>query len=209
MIKRLFVFFLLVCGGLFSSAQVKSVMFDSKDIITQDSSRAVSYAVFGKLSGDSLYTFKRFDFEGILLSTGSFKDDSLQVPHGKFIYYDWITPENNPLTYEYEINGKERYVQLTGSFTDGVKTGRWIAFYPNGTIKQVVTYKQGIVQGAYQLFSISGKLLVSGLYVLGKKNGTWTIDGGKQENEYVNDQLISTLKGKKLREKKAQSEKLN
>lgn len=207
--KRLFVVFFFLTAGLHTFGQVKSVMFDIKDFITQDSSRAVTYGVYGKLSGDSLYTFKRFDFEGILLSSGSFKDDSLQVPHGKFIYYDWITPDNNPLNMGYEINGKERYIQLTGTFTNGVKTGRWISFYPNGVLKQVITYNQGIVHGAYQYFNTDGKVMVSGLYILGKKSGTWTLNGGKQENEYADDKLISTLKGKKLRDKQAQSKNLN
>lgn len=207
--KRLFVVVFFLTGGLHAVAQVKSVMFDLLEVITQDSSKAVTYAVYGKLSGDSVYTFKRFDFDGVLLSSGSFKDDSLKVPHGKFIYYDWITPDNNPLNTGYEINGKERYIELTGSFTNALKNGRWISFYPNGKLKQVVTYNQGIVHGAYQYFDTEGKVLVSGLYVLGKKNGTWTLNRGKQENEYVDDKLISTLKGRKLRDKQAQREKLN
>ena len=176
-------------------------MLDGKDRITPDSSLAVTYAVFGKLAGDTVYTFKKFDFTGVLLASGSFKDDSLSVPHGKFVYYDWITPENNTVNTGFEINGRERYVQLTGAFIDGNKTGRWLTYYPDGKFKQIVTYYKGVPHGAYQYYNMNGKLMVSGLYVAGKKNGTWTLNGGKQENEYVADQLISTLKGKKLREK--------
>lgn len=207
--KNLFIAFFFLFSGHNAFSQVKSVMFDIKDVMTLDSAKAVTYAVFGKVQGDSLYTFKKFDFEGILLASGTFRDDSLQIPHGKFIYYNWITPDNNPMSYEFEINGKERYVESTGTFTNGLKTGRWATYYPNGAMKQIATYAQGVLQGAYQEFSLTGKVKVSGLFVMGKKHGTWTLDEGKQENEYVNDQLISVLKGKQLRDKQAKSITVN
>jgi antitoxin component YwqK of YwqJK toxin-antitoxin module len=211
--KRIVVLFFLLLTSLFTYSQVKTVMFDSKEQVTQDSSLAATYAVYGKLAGDSVYTFKKFDFDGILLTSGSFKDDSLQVPHGQFIYYNWITPENNPVsTYGnsgFEINGKERYIEVRGSFKDGKRTGRWITFYPDGKMKQILTFTQGILHGGYQSFDHSGKVLVSGLYSSGKRNGIWTLDGGKQENEYVNDQLISSLRGKQLREKQEQRKNTN
>ncbi|WP_442591041.1 toxin-antitoxin system YwqK family antitoxin [Pedobacter sp. AW31-3R] len=207
--KNSFIVFLLLFIGHNSFGQVKSVMFDRKDQLTLDSAQAATYAVFGKVEGDSLYTFKKFDFEGILLASGTFKDDSLQVPHGKFTYYNWITPENNPVNMDFEINGRERYIESTGTFTNGLKTGRWITFYPNRAMKEIATYSQGVLHGAYQSFSIHGKIIISGLFVAGKKNGTWTLNGGKQENEYVNDQLISTLKGKKLRDKQVKGNNIN
>jgi len=211
--KRIVVLFFLLVTSSFTYSQVKTVMFDSKDQVTQDSSLAATYAVYGRLAGDSVYTFKKFDFDGVLLTSGSFKDDSLQVPHGKFTYYNWITPENNPVsTYSssaFEINGKERFIEVTGNFEDGKRTGRWITFYPDGKMKQIITFSQGVIHGGYQSFAHSGKVLVSGLYSSGKRTGTWVLDGGKQENEYVNDQLISSLRGKKLREKQQQRKNVN
>jgi len=200
---------LLFIIGLNGYSQVKSIMLDRKDIITQDSSLAASYAVFGKITGDSLYTFKKFDFDGIMLASGTFKDDSLRVPHGNFTYYDWITPGNNPVEDSYQIRGKERFVSVTGRFVDGMQSGRWISYYPDGKMKQVVTYYKGIIHGAFQAFDLKGKTQVSGLYVAGKKQGAWMLDGGKQENIYVKDELISTLRGKKLRDKQAQSQNSN
>lgn len=207
--KRIIFCFLLLLTGLNGYSQVKSVMIDSKGMITQDSTLVAAYAVFGKLTGDSVYTFKKFDFDGILLASGTFKDDSLQVPHGYFTYYDWITPGNNPVGDSYEIKGKERFIAVTGRFLDGLQTGRWISFYPDGKMKQIVTYYKGIVHGAFQAFDQSGKTQVTGLYVSGKKQGSWMVDGGKQENVYIRDELISTLRGKKLRDKQAQSQNSN
>jgi len=208
--KRIILFFLLLTTGYINSfGQVKSVLLNAKDEVTLDSAAARGYAVFGKIAGDSVYTFKKFDFDGILLASGSFLDDSLQVPHGKFTYYSWITPENNPVTMEYTIKGKERFIELTGSYRNGQRTGRWISFYPDGKMKQIMTFSQGIAHGAYYFYEPNGKMVVSGLYQAGKKNGTWILNGGKQENEYVNDVLISALKGKKLREKQANDKNVN
>jgi antitoxin component YwqK of YwqJK toxin-antitoxin module len=207
--KRIITCFFLLIAGLNSYSQVKSIFLNRSDQITQDSTTAISYAVFGKLEGDSVYTFKKFDFNGVMLTSGTFKDDSLQVPHGNFVYYDWITPNNNTTNQGYEINGKERFISLTGKFLDGMRTGRWISYYTDGKLKQVVTYYKGIIHGPYQLFDTDGKIQIQGLYVAGKKNGTWIMKGGKQEDEYVNDRLISSLSGKKLRDKQAQSKNMN
>lgn len=207
--KRIIICFFLLIAGLNSYSQVKSIFLNRSDQITQDSTTAISYAVFGKLEGDSVYTFKKFDFNGILLTSGTFKDDSLHIPHGNFVYYDWITPNNNTTNQGYEIDGKERFISLTGKFLDGMRTGRWISYYSDGKLKQVVTYYKGIIHGPYQLFETSGKIQIQGLYIAGKKNGTWIMKGGKQEDEYVNDKLISSLSGKELRDKQAKSKNMN
>lgn len=201
--KPLFTCLLFFLLGSGTYGQVKTILLDRTDHITRDSTLATGYAVYGKLSGDSLYTFKKFDNEGILLTSGTFMDDSLHVPHGKFVYYDWITPQNNNVNEGFDINGKDRYIAVEGRFEQGKKTGRWIVFYPDGKLKEIATYQQGILHGAYQLYDTGGKLQVAGLFIAGKKNGTWTSRGGKQEDEYVNDQLVSSLSGKKLREKQA------
>lgn len=207
--KRIICCFFFLITGLCTYSQVKSIMLDSRDRITEDSTMVARYAVFGKISGDSVYTFKKFDLNGILLASGSFKDDSLQVPHGKFIYYDWITPDNNNTSYSYEIKGRERYVSMTGNYLDGLQTGRWISFYPEGTMRQIMTFYKGVIHGAFQSYDTKGKLQVSGLYINGKKNGPWMLDGGKQENIYVRDELISSLRGKKLRDKQAESKNVD
>ena len=108
--KKIIVCFFFLMAGLNSYSQVKSILLNRLDQITQDSTTATSYAVFGKLEGDSVYTFKKFDFDGILLTSGTFKDDSLDIPHGNFVYYEWITPNNNTTNQGYEINGKERFI---------------------------------------------------------------------------------------------------
>lgn len=205
--KRTWCFLLLFLTYTAGFAQVKKVWLNEKDELITDSSEAVTYAVYGKLSGDSLYTFKKFDFDGVLLASGSFRQDNLVEPEGKFIYYNWITPDNNYANDGFEINGRERYVELTGNFRNGLRQGRWISYYTDKKIKQVITFEQGILHGAYRYFAPDGKLIAQGLYASGKKNGTWVLNSGKQENEYLNDELISSLKGKELRQKQVERQR--
>src|SRR3954469_23225834 len=100
--------FISFCLNGFS--QVKTVYYDEEDNVISDSSRAASYAIYGKLTGDSLYTYKKYDEDGYVTVTGSFRDDSLKVPQGKFVYYDWVdelTTLGNTLPSE---QGKDRYI---------------------------------------------------------------------------------------------------
>lgn len=207
--KKIAVLLLLLFAGFNSYSQIRSVLLNNRDEIITDSAEAKYYAVYGKVAGDSLYTFKKFDFDGTLMTSGSFRDESLKIPQGKFIFYSWITPDNNPATMEYEVRGKERFIELTGVYQDGLQTGRWVSFYADGKMKQIMTFSMGIAHGAYMFYNYDGKLMVSGLFLNGKRNGTWILNSGKQENEYVNGELISTLKGKKLREKNAQNKNMN
>lgn len=207
--KRILICFLFLFGALNSYSQIKSILLDNRDRIITDSTKAVTYGVFGKITGDSVYTFKKFDFDGVLLTSGTFKDDSLQVPHGKFVYYDWVSPETNYSGQSYVANGRARFVALTGKYINGLREGKWYSFYEDGKVKQMATYVKGAMNGLYQLFNDDGKVQISGLYVANKKNGTWILKGGKQEDEYVNDQLVSSLTGKKLRDKQAQRKNVN
>jgi hypothetical protein len=208
--KRIIFCFLLFAGSINNIySQVKSILLDGRDRIVADSALAVNYAVFGKVEGDTVYTFKKFDFNGVLLTSGTFKDDSLKVPHGNFVYYDWITPDNNYTNLGYEIDGKARYVVLSGKYINGLRVGKWLSFYADGKVKQMANYVQGALNGLYQSYDNSGKVQISGSYVRDKKQGTWILRGGKQEDEYVDDKLISSLSGKKLRDKQAQGKNVN
>ena len=202
---RILICFLFLAGSLTSSAQVKSILLDNKDQIVTDTAMAVAQAVFGKIEGDTVYSFKKFDLDGVLLTSGSFKDDSLHIPHGKFVYYDWVNAGDMYAAENYLIDGKERYIMVSGSFNNGLRFGKWLSFYQNGTVKEVALYAAGTLNGVYQRYTTAGKVDVSGTYISGKKTGTWILRGGKREDEYVDDKLISSLTGKKLREKQAQS----
>jgi len=178
-------------------SQVKTVYYDDEDHVIADSTQASSYAIYGKLTGDSVYTFKKYDADGYVMVTGAFKDDSLQVAHGKFVYYDWVdqlTTLGNTLPV---ADGKDRYILLTGNFKDGKREGRWLTFYPNGSLKSVVTFVDNVLNGESKSFDTKGRLQTSGNFLNGKKNGQWVMSGGRKIEQYENGELRSTVKKSK------------
>jgi len=174
-------------------SQVKTVYYDEEDHIIADSTQAASYAIYGKLTGDSLYTFKKYDADGYVMVTGAFKDDSLKLAQGKFVYYDWVdqlTTLGNTLPV---AAGKDRYILITGYFKDGKRDGRWLTFYPNGSLKSVVTFVDDVLNGESKNFDTKGKLQSSGDFLNGKKNGQWISSGGRKIEQYENGKVLSTV----------------
>jgi len=187
--------FLYMSFNAFS--QVKTVYYDDQDHVIADSTQATSYAIYGKLTGDSVYTFKKYDADGYVMVTGAFKDDSLQVAHGKFVYYDWIdqlTTLGNTLPV---ADGKDRYILVTGYYKDGKREGRWLTFYPNGGLKSVVSFVDNVLNGESKNFDTKGRLQTSGNFLYGKKDGQWIVSGGRTIEQYENGKLVSTVKKSK------------
>jgi hypothetical protein len=187
----------LVLSTLSGWSQVKTVFYDEEDHVISDSTQAASYAIYGKVTGDSLYTFKKFDADGYVTVTGAFKDDSLKLAQGKFVYYDWVDDVSTLGNTLPSDQAKDRYVYVTGNFQNGKKTGRWYTFYPNGSLKNVVTFVNDVMNGEFKYFNTKGKLETSGTYVNGKKDGEWVSSGGRKIEQYRNDKVLSTVKKSK------------
>jgi hypothetical protein len=195
--KRLLFMLVLVLSTLSGWSQVKTVFYDEEDHVISDSTQAASYAIYGKVTGDSLYTFKKFDADGYVTITGAFKDDSLKLAQGKFVYYDWVDDVSTLGNTLPSDQAKDRYVYVTGNFQNGKKTGRWYTFYPNGSLKNVVTFVNDVMNGEFKYFNTKGKLETSGTYVNGKKDGEWVSSGGRKIEQYRNDKVLSTVKKSK------------
>jgi hypothetical protein len=195
--KRLFL--LLVLFAIYSAgnAQIRTVYFNEEDQVVQDSTEAVSYALMGKVMGDSVYTVKKFDDEGYMMMTGAYKDDSLKVPHGNFVYYDWVdvvSPLGNEIA---PPNGKERFISLKGTFRNGLREGIWMTYYQNGSLKDVITYRNNLMNGPYKRFDYKGALQLSGNFVNNKREGTWIQRGGREISQFKDDKEISSVKKSK------------
>ena len=195
--KRIFLLLVLLTGTLSGFSQIKTVYFDEEDRIVQDSTEAVSYALIGRLSGDSVYTVKKFDAEGYMMMTGAYKDDAFKVPHGDFVYYDWVEIISPTGNYVVPANGKERFVNIRGSYRDGLKEGRWITYYQNGSIENVANYRHNLLHGEYRKFDYKGNLELSGTFLNNKKEGSWITKGGRVVYEFKNDKIVNTIKKSK------------
>lgn len=165
-------------------AQLKPIYFQG-DNLTSDSTKATSYGVYGKLTGDNLYALKIFDLENNLKVTGTYKDENLTIPHGAFVYYADVNLFNNVNDETFYLKGKTRYITGKGSFQDGKQTGRWITFFPDGKIMNVTTYVNGIRHGFFATYTKKGKIVLSGMYAAGKRDGDWIYDNNKMKEYFI------------------------
>jgi len=195
--KKIFLLLVIMMSYAAVQAQVKTVYFNEDDEIVTDSTEAYSYALIGRVTGDSVYTVKKFDAEGYLMMTGSYKDDIFKVPHGDFVYYDWVEVLSPMGNYVIPPNGKERFINLRGTFRDGLREGRWFTYYQNGSIKDVMHYSRNLMEGEYRNFDYKGNLEILGNFVNNKKEGTWVTKGGRVVYQFKNDKVVSTSRKSK------------
>ena len=101
--------FLCCCTFLQAFSQAKPIYFNGNRITT-DAERATSYGVYGKLSGENLWTLKRYDLYDNLMLSGSYKDEQLTIPHGKFIFYGSIFDYNDENFTNFKNAKTDRYI---------------------------------------------------------------------------------------------------
>ena len=76
---------LLFVAFSYAFSQAKPIYFNGNKVTT-NADEATSYGVYGKLSGQDLWVLKRYDLDDNLMLSGSYKDEQLSKPHGKFIF---------------------------------------------------------------------------------------------------------------------------
>ncbi len=194
---KLSILVIFLSVNLSAFAQLKPIYFLG-DMVISDSTRASSYGVYGKLSGEELYVLKTFDLQNNLKFTGSYKDAGLSVAHGNFVYYEDVDVFNRINGTNFVLKGKSRFISGKGTYTDGYQTGRWINFYPDGRILSVMTYVMGVKHGFFGTYSKNGKPIISGGYRLDKKHGEWSIGKSK---EIYEDGVLQTPSNKKSKSK--------
>ncbi|TCC91678.1 hypothetical protein EZ428_07930 [Pedobacter frigiditerrae] len=195
--KRLLVLlcFFGICQTAFT--QIKPIYFMG-EVITRDSTKATSYAIYGKLSSEELWTIKRFDLYNNLIMTGTYKDVDLKTPHGKFTYYGDVDMFNNQYDTFYYFKDRYRFTSQMGNFIDGKKTGVWLSFYPDGKVLTSEVFVDNVLNGLYSSYDRKGKMISTGNYVNGKMHGEWLLHGGLQKDIYDLGSLKSSVKDKKL-----------
>ena len=190
MVRKLIFFLgclLLFCFGI--KAQVKTVYYIGDEVIADSTliGFVTSYAVYGKLANDSLYSYKRYDIYDRLMSTGSFKDEALKIPHGKFFFYLTVPAFNELYNSTFYDEDYKSFIYQKGEFIDGVSTGRLTNFYPDGKIMATVVFEAGLQQGEFVGYDAKGRVETLGKYINGKKEGEWLFRRGKKKAFYVNN----------------------
>lgn len=194
-------FLIFVSAIIFSinvsaQTQVKALYFRGNKI-TSDSTIATSYGVYGIVGPDKLCILKTYNLYDELTSTGSYKDETLKVEHGDFVYYNDYRDFNYQNNTSFFLKDKTRYVSLKGRFEDGLRTGKWTTFYPTGNILMITTYLEGQKNGLFGYYENNGDVIQTGNYVMDKKDGEWFYNKGRRKEVYIMGVLQKEEKKKK------------
>ncbi|RZL66906.1 MAG: hypothetical protein EOO93_04655 [Pedobacter sp.] len=175
--KNIIIIIELILSSYALNAQVKPIYFYG-DQLTNDKDKATSYAVYGKVSTDSVWSFKRYDLYDNLLQTGSYSDETLTVAHGKFTFYADIIQFNNVYSERFVIKGKTRFVAQEGNFVNGLEQGKWLVFFPDGNIFSSQEFVDGKLHGKFITYNRYGVEVTNGNFVTGEKHGEWLLEKG-------------------------------
>jgi antitoxin component YwqK of YwqJK toxin-antitoxin module len=201
--KKLLLLLFLITGLIKVNGQIKPVYFYG-DKVTSNKNKATSYAIYGKLSEQDIWMFKRYDLNDNLLQTGSYNDELLTTPHGKFVFYSSIEDYNNINRTRYIIKGKTRFTSQEGEFVNGKEEGKWLTFYPDGNVSSYLEYKGGKMEGIYKEFDKYGNVEVSGNFLNNEKHGEWVSENGTRIDSYENGVRKSTRYVKKTKKVKGE-----
>lgn len=196
--KYITCFIFSLCLYFNTNAQVAPVYFYG-DQVTTDKNKATSYAIYGKLSTEDLWMFKRYDLNNNLIQTGSYNDALLTTPHGKFVFYMNIEYFNRLHKTKFKINGRTRFTSQQGSFVNGLEEGRWLLFYPDGNVLNTQDYVNGKLHGEFITYDKFGDIEIKGNYVDGERDGEWIFNGGEQKVIYEKGVMKSSENVKKTK----------
>jgi len=137
--KYLYLVTLLLLIGQSLVAQTKKVYLTKSGSYTSNSKKAVSYVLVQNLGGDSAYMASLYDINNNLTAKGTYKDESLTIPTGKFVYY-----KNTP-------NGN--YKSAVGYFLNGRRIGSWYDYSPDGQVIAEYNYENNTLNGVYKVYN--------------------------------------------------------
>ncbi|OCX52604.1 hypothetical protein BEL04_14240 [Mucilaginibacter sp. PPCGB 2223] len=169
-----------------------------------------------KLADGSGWFASKYDARGILQACGTFLDEKMTMPHGRFKYFTHTSADTST-RYNYQrhqtdttFEPAKTYLSTLGYFSHGEKSGQWTDFGPTGAIIGMATFEHNKLNGPYQTYNTStGKLSVEGQFVNGIREGSWNLlsfEGDTMSTDiYKKGEVVKTishLDEKKFRLKK-------
>jgi hypothetical protein len=89
-----------------------------------------------------------------------------------------------------------------GTFKNGLKTGLWKTWYPNGIVETTQKWGNGVKSGMFYHFDENGIMTEKGKYSSGRKQGKW-VDLVKNDTISYKNGILSVKKPKLSKEEKA------
>jgi antitoxin component YwqK of YwqJK toxin-antitoxin module len=165
---------LMICNCLF--AQTKKVYLTKSGKYTANSEKSVAYILVSRLNNDSAFLATKYDMNNNLIFRGTFKDEALTIPIGKFMLYK--TTLNTDAKFKSDItvlNNGINYIAMDGYYTDGKKTGIWYEFSPKGDVIAKYNYENDVLNGSYEMYNPSEGYHGIGNTVNGKLQGDFKV----------------------------------
>ena len=94
-----------------------------------------------------------------------------------------LGPEGHPTTICFHVGNTQHWRQYyttmqlrsEGATVNGLREGRWIFYFPNGTPQAESNFVAGREEGPYKVFRENGVPYYMGMYHEGQRTGTWEI----------------------------------
>jgi antitoxin component YwqK of YwqJK toxin-antitoxin module len=195
--KYLYLFFIIISSSAtFSQSKTLYLKSDNQFTLSKDSANI--YLVIEGPGKDSLYMLKQYNMRDSLLVSGTFKDSTLTVQNGKFIFY--YTPAESYTWRKANITGADtnKYIKTIGYYADGKKTGIWSTYEINGDLQNTSTYANDMQTGPARFIDNTPAGLSAhsydGNYVNGKRDGEWKVTslyGRLEETRYYHDDQLA------------------
>ena len=182
---------------------------------TLDSMRNHGHIVIEKLPADSAWMVYEYDTQDSIMTIGTFKDEKLTIPNGKFKYYQY-RPSRLEITYDYTLHKADSVIvpaknsiRTVGYYFNGEKTGIWTTFDDFSKKITDEIFEHGKLNGLYQSYnSNTGKVFISGNYVDDMREGNWNMlsfEGDTMSTDvYKHNKVVKTisyLNEKKIKDK--------
>ena len=147
-----------------------------------DSAKANSYIIVKKLS-DTSWLMQNYDMKNRIMQAGTYKDQNLQIPDGKFVYYDRLNTYNmSKAVLKVGKVDTANYLRTYGEFKNGKKNGWWVDYVRNGNKQREEYYQNGILEGPCRTYNFdTNTLMISGNYMNNQREGEWDTYDSKGE----------------------------
>lgn len=166
--KYLYLFFLIIAVQRLQ-AQTKKIYVTADSVYSSNPAKAIDYLLVKKSKTDTTYQVSEYDMRDTILYSGAYKDSSLLIPHGKFIYYNKAPYFSK---YSYMHQNTNNYVETEGCFLNGRKSGLWVSYYPNGQRRSIETYANGKANGPFAAYSYGDGVWTEGNSINGATVGS-------------------------------------
>lgn len=102
---------------------------------------------------------------------------------------------------QYKVYDKKNHLLVQGSFNKGLKTEVWKYWSSNGSLKEVIQWKEGLLNGNHELYNLEGSVVLSLKYRKGKlvdtpKEKKDVVNTSESNMEIINSPVDSTITNK-------------